>query len=274
MLSKEEIQQIFKNPDLAILKSLGQNFLIDEEVREKIIACADLKSDDVVVEIGPGLGTLTEELAQKSKKVVAIEKDRKYSQMLEGKFSNVEILNEDVLQMNVSELVQRYTQDGKFKLVANIPYYITSPIIKMFLESALQPETIVLLMQKEVAERICAKPGKLSMIALGVQVYGEPEIVGFVKNTSFYPAPKVDSAILKIKNIKREFSDEYYQKLFRIMKMGFSAKRKKLANNLVAGLQIEKAQGEELLTKAGIDLKVRAQELNIEQWKKLADVIL
>src|SRR5680860_418650 len=268
MLSKEEIQQIFRSPDLAILKSLGQNFLIDEKVLEKIIACSDLNKDDIVIEIGPGLGTLTEELAKRCQKVVAVEKDRKISQMLVGKFKNVEVINGDILQMNVGELAKKYAPNGKFKLISNIPYYITSPIIKLFLENEVQVETIVLLMQKEVAERICAKPGKLSMLALGVQTYGEPEIVDFVKNTAFYPTPKVDSAILKISNIKREHSKEYYRNLFRIMKIGFAAKRKKLANNLAAGLQIDKAKSEELLSKAGLDLKVRAQELSIEQWKK------
>ncbi|MBW6441067.1 16S rRNA (adenine(1518)-N(6)/adenine(1519)-N(6))-dimethyltransferase RsmA [Patescibacteria group bacterium] len=273
MLTKEEIQQIFKSPDLAILKSLGQNFLIDETVLEKIIACSDLNDEDVVVEIGPGLGTLTEELAKKCKKVVAIEKDKKISEMLVGKFKNVEVINGDILQMNISELVKKYAKNGKFKLVSNIPYYITSPIIKLFLENVVQPKAIVLLMQKEVAQRICAQPGKLSMIALAVQVYGKAEIIDFVKNTSFYPAPKVDSAILKIKDIKHEFSDEYYRSLFRIMKMGFAAKRKKLANNLSAGLQIEKMQSEEFLLQAGLDLQVRAQELNIEQWRKLTESV-
>ncbi len=272
MLSKEEIQKIFKTPNMAILKSLGQNFLIDETVLKNIITCAYLNKDGVVIEIGPGLGTLTEELSKKCKKVIAIEKDNEFAQMLEGKFENVEVINGDILQMNINELVHKYSQNGKFKLVSNIPYYITSPIIKLFLENAIQPEVIVLLMQKEVAQRICEKPGKLSMIALGVQVYGEPEIVGFVKNTSFYPAPKVDSAILKIKNIKREFSDEYYQKLFRIMKIGFSSKRKKLLNNLSAGLQIEKKEAEKFLNQTEIDLKVRAQELSIEQWEKLMEV--
>ncbi|MCK4918887.1 MAG: ribosomal RNA small subunit methyltransferase A, partial [Candidatus Pacebacteria bacterium] len=121
--------------------------------------------------------------------------------------------------------------------------------------------------------RICEKPGKLSMIALGVQVYGEPKIIDFVKNTSFYPAPKVDSAILRIKNIKREFSDEYYQKLFRIMKIGFSSKRKKLLNNLSAGLQIDKKEAEKFLNQAEINLTARAQELNTEQWGKLIKII-
>ncbi|MDF1498190.1 MAG: 16S rRNA (adenine(1518)-N(6)/adenine(1519)-N(6))-dimethyltransferase RsmA [Patescibacteria group bacterium] len=273
MLSKEEVQKIFKNSDLAIFKSMGQNFLIDEKVLSKIIACSDLSSEDVVIEIGPGLGTLTEELSKRCKKVIAIEKDDKISQMLEGKFENVEVINGDILQINLSEIAQKYYQNKKYKLISNIPYYITSPIIKLFLENDVQPEVIVLLMQKEVAQRICEKKGKLSMIALGVQVYGEPKIIDFVKNTSFYPVPKVDSAILRIKNINREFTDKYYLNLFRIMKIGFVAKRKKLVNNLSAGLQIDKTQCEKLLVKAEIDLKARAQELGLEDWKKLVEII-
>ena len=290
MLSKEEIQKIFKSPDLAILKSLGQNFLIDEEVLEKIIACSDLNNEDVVIEIGPGLGTLTEELSKKCGKVVAIEKDKKLAELLEKKMcsrvqtqhccvstdrhtKNVKVINGDILQMNINELIQKHSQNGKFKLVSNIPYYITSPIIKLFLENDVQPEVIVLLMQKEVAQRICAKPGKLSMIALGVQTYGEPEIIDLVKNTSFYPCPKVDSAILKISNIKRDHLKEYYKNLFRIMKIGFSSKRKKLVNNFSSGLQLDKKQSEEILLKAEISLTARAQELSLDDWKKLAEVV-
>ena len=273
MLSKEEIEKIFKSPDLAILKSLGQNFLIDEEVLEKIIACSNLNDEDAVIEIGPGLGTLTEELSKRCRKVVAIEKDNKISQMLEGKFENVELINNDILQMNISELVQKHSQNGRFKLISNIPYYITSPIIKLFLENDIQPEMIVLLMQKEVAQRICTKPGKLSMIALGVQAYGDPEIIDLVKNTSFYPCPKVDSAIFKIGNIKKDHSKEYYQQLFQIMKIGFSSKRKKLVNNFSSGFKFDKNQSEKTLLKAGIGTNARAQELSLDDWERLVEIV-
>ena len=291
MLSKEEIEKIFKSPDLAILKSLGQNFLIDEEVLEKIIACSNLNDEDAVIEIGPGLGTLTEELSKRCRKVVAIEKDNKIAELLKRKMcchmqtvetqhccvstdrciENTKVINNDILQMNISELIPEYFQNRKYKLISNIPYYITSPIIKMFLESDVQPEMIVLLMQKEVAQRICAKPGKLSMIALGVQTYGDPEIIDLVKNTSFYPCPKVDSAILKIGNIKKDHSKEYYQQLFRIMKIGFSSKRKKLVNNFSSGFQLDKEQSEKILLKAGIDTNVRAQELSLDDWERLIE---
>ena len=297
MLSKEEIKKILKSEDLKILKSLGQNFLIDENVLGKIVQAAELNKDDVVIEIGPGFGTLTEELSKKCGKVIAIEKDKKLAELLKRKVSrwqvgtrhclvptelmsqhrqyikNIKIINDDILRVDLSEFIKTHSQDGKYKLVSNIPYYITSPIIKLFLESDIQPELIVLLTQKEVAERICAKPGKLSVLALSVQIYGDPEIVDYVDKSSFYPEPKVDSAILKIKNIKKNFPDEHYKNLFRIIKIGFSSKRKKLANNLSAGLHIGKTQSEELFAKAGINLNARAQELGLEDWRKLVEII-
>ena len=297
MLSKEEIKKILKSEDLKILKSLGQNFLIDENVLGKIVQAAELNKDDVVIEIGPGFGTLTEELSKKCGKVIAIEKDKKLAELLKRKVSrwqvetrhclvptelmsqhrqyikNIKIINDDILRVDLSEFIKTHSQDGKYKLVSNIPYYITSPIIKLFLESDIQPELIVLLTQKEVAERICAKPGKLSVLALSVQIYGDPEIVDYVNKSSFYPEPKVDSAILKIKNIKKNFPDEHYKNLFRIIKIGFSSKRKKLANNLSAGLHIGKTQSEELFAKAGINLNARAQELGLEDWRKLVEII-
>lgn len=277
MLNKEEIKKIFESGDLKILKSLGQNFLIDENVLEKIVKSADLKKDDFVFEIGPGLGTLTEELLKKCQKVIAIEKDKKLSEKLLKDFSNldskVKIINDDILKIKLEEFIKTYSSNGKYKLVSNIPYYITSPIIKMFLESDNQPEIIVLLMQKEVAERICAKAGKMSMIALGVQVYGEPEIIDYVENTSFYPVPKVGSAILKISNIKKSFSNEYYQQLFQVMKIGFSAKRKKLASNLSAGFRFSKTEGENVIIKANLNLNIRAQELELQDWEKLRKLL-
>ncbi len=280
---------------MKILKSLGQNFLIDKTVLDKIISASDLDKNDAVIEIGPGLGTLTQELSARCKKVIAIEKDNKMAKMLENRILNFEyeisniktpnskfqipnslIINDDILKINLDELIKKYASGGKYKLISNIPYYITSPIIKLFLEAETKPELIVLLVQKEVAERICAKPGKLSILALSVQIYGEPEIIGYVNKSAFYPEPKVDSAILKIKNIKKGALDrapENNKNLFRIIKIGFSAKRKKLANNLSAGLNIDKKETEKILSKAGINLNARAQELRLEDWEKLEEMI-
>lgn len=284
MLSKKEIKKIFTSEDLKILKNLGQNFLIDKTVLDKIIGASDLDKNDVVIEIGPGLGTLTQELSARCKKVIAIEKDNKMAEMLENKISNIKcqisntvILNDDILKINLDELIKKYSPDGKYKLVSNIPYYITSPIIKLFLEAETKPELIILLVQKEVAERICAKPGKLSILALSVQIYGEPEIVDYVDKSAFYPEPKVDSAILRIKNIEKGAPDralkEDYKNLFRIIKIGFSSKRKKLLNNLSAGLNISKKESEKILTEVKINPNARAQELKLEDWKNLEEMV-
>ena len=294
MFSKTEIKKLLEEKDLRALKSLGQNFLIDEKVLSKIIQASELDKNDFVLEIGPGLGTLTNELVKKCRRVVAIEKDKKMVEILEaekpkatlanvafGFSASLKIINDDILKINLEELIKKTvfqntalnSKDKKYKLISNIPYYITSPIIKLFLENSIQPELIVLLVQKEVAERICAKPGKLSILALSVQIYGKPEIINYVDKSSFYPEPKVDSAILRIKNIKKEFSDEYYKELFKIIKFGFSSKRKKLVNNLSAGLQIKKEEGESILQKTKINLNARAQELSLEDWKRLLEKI-
>jgi len=278
MLSQDQIKKISKEKDFRILKSLGQNFLVDEKVLDKIIQAAELDKNDLVIEIGPGLGVLTKELSKKCKRIIAIEKDKKLAELLrvvlspdKGGLGEIEIINDDILKTNINELVKKYSPDEKYKLVSNIPYYITSPVIKLFLENKIQPQIMVLLVQKEVAERICAKPGKLSVLALSVQIYGKPKIAGYVSKLSFYPEPKVDSAILKISGIKKEFPDDYYKNIFRIIKIGFSSKRKKLINNLSAGLHINKDDAIKMLRKAKINPNARAQELGLGDWKKLAE---
>jgi len=278
MFNIEDIKKTLREEDLKVLKSLGQNFLIDEKVLEDIVAAADLGPEDVVVEVGPGMGTLSFALAEKCKKVVAIEKDRKMGKVLRkeileklGEKANIEILSDDILKINLSEfLAMRGIK--KYKLVSNIPYYITSPIIKLFLEAEIQPEMIVLLMQKEVAERICAKKGDLSVLALSVLLYGEPEMVRTVSHEAFYPAPKVDSTVLKISNISKKYSVSDYQKIFRIIKIGFSSKRKKLVNNLSAGLKMEKIEVEKILSDCNIGASARAQDLEVVDWVKLKDL--
>ncbi|MCK5122870.1 MAG: ribosomal RNA small subunit methyltransferase A [Candidatus Pacebacteria bacterium] len=284
MFSKTEIKKLLEEKDLKVLKRLGQNFLIDEKVLNEIIRASELNKDDFILEIGPGLGTLTDELVKKCGTVVAIEKDKKMAELIfkeaelpigsSASRAFLKIINDDILKINLNKLIEEYSKNKKYKLISNIPYYITSPVIKLFLENSIQPELIVLLVQKEVAERICAKPGKLSILALSVQIYGEPEIVSYVDKAAFYPEPKVDSAILKIKNIKKEFSEEYYKKLFKIIKIGFSSKRKKLANNLSAGLYLTKKESEDILQQSNINLNTRAQELSLEEWDKLVKLTL
>lgn len=272
MLSIEEIKKTLKENDLRALKALGQNFLIDEEALEKIVKAAELSQGDAVLEVGPGLGTLTEELSKNCKKIVAIEKDRRFAPSLKSKFKNVEVIEGDVLKLNINEIISKNFEGGKYKLVANIPYYITSKIIKLFLENVIEPQLIVFLVQKEVAERICEKAGSHSILSLSVQIFGRPEIISYVGRNSFYPIPEVDSAILRIKDIKKDKPEDYYRRMFRVIKVGFSSKRKKLSNNLSAGFQEDKVKVEEKLSKIGIGPNKRAQELDIKDWEKIADL--
>lgn len=248
---------------------LGQNFLNDSAVLEKIIKASELKKTDFVMEVGPGKGVLTEQLAKYAAKVVAIELDDKLIPELQKKFAetkNVEIIHEDILKINIPKLVE-----SSYKIIANIPYYITSPIIRLFLEQEIQPQEIFLMIQKEVAERIVAKAGKMSILTVSVQYYAQAEIMFFVSKNSFSPVPKVDSAIIKIVPNKK-FEKEIDKKFFRVVKAGFSAKRKTLINNLSASLQLEKNFVAEKLKTAGLQPTVRAQELKISDWKRLVEI--
>lgn len=250
---------------------LGQNFLKDSNVLQKIIQSSCLKASDTIIEIGPGEGVLTEELAKKAKQVIAIELDNKLFKNLQEKFKNqknIHILNEDILKTNLPELLKKYTFND-YKVVANIPYYITSPIIQLFLETIFPPKEMVLMIQKEVAERICAKIGQMSILAVSVQYRAKPELLFLVDKSSFNPAPKVDSAVIKISKIETQ-KKENTKKFFRTVKAGFCAKRKTLINNLSSSLQIDKKQIEQILKEIDIKPNQRAQELSIEHWKKLA----
>ncbi len=238
-------------------KSLGQNFLIDKNIVQKIIKTADINKNDIVLEIGPGKGALTKELAKLAKKIIAIEKDERLASLL--KIENVEIITGDALK-DLPEI------KGEYKVVANIPYYLTSFLIRKLLEMENKPQEIVLLVQKEVAQRICAQPGKMNLLAVSVNYYAKPTIKGFVSKNCFWPKPKVDSAILKMIPLKRK-KDDFF---FKIVKTSFSQPRKQLINNLSSGLKIKKERTEYVLNKSGINPKSRAQELNINDWLKLS----
>lgn len=273
MLSTEQIQAILKQEDLKVLKNLGQNFLLDKTVLHNIVETADLSAADTVLEIGPGLGVLTQVLAAKVRKVVAIETDKGMCKFLrknleQNSISNVDVLHRDVLQFNLPQYLKQQ-QCQSYKVVANIPYYITSPILKLFLSSECQPTSMVLLVQKEVAQRICAMPGDHSLLSWSVQLYGRPQVVGLVDATCFFPVPKVDSAILKIDQLQHRFSVMEYKQLFQLLKMGFAAKRKKLSNNLAAGLKLDKDQVAEIFVALQLDINVRAQDLCLAEWRAL-----
>lgn len=260
---------------------LGQNFLKDEDIVKKIIASSNLTKDDFVIEIGPGKGVLTEELAKKAGKIVAIELDKNLFEKLGKKFEkqdNLVIINQDILKLNIPKLIQnsKLKVKNSYKVIANIPYYITSAIIRLFLETEIPPQEMILMIQKEVAERIVAKPGEMSILAVSVQYYAKAEILFHVPKEAFDPIPEVDSAIIKIithPDSLPERDGDFAKKFFRIVKAGFSAKRKTLLNNLSNSLHLPKPEAEEKLKAAGIFPTARAQELSIEDWKKLADCL-
>jgi 16S rRNA (adenine1518-N6/adenine1519-N6)-dimethyltransferase len=230
------------------------------------------------------VGTLTIELVKRAKKVLAVEIDKKLAELLESNIEVLlsekkeldslvependilEIINQDILQVNLNEILP----ETSYKLVANIPYYITSKIVELFLTTKNKPESITLLVQKEVGERICAQKGEMSVLAISIQAYGTPVMSGIVPRAAFFPAPNVDSMILKIDNIKQWNCAVTEKEFFRCVKIGFSAKRKTLANNLSIGYSISKAKAEEIIVGVGFRVDIRAQALGIEDWVKLA----
>jgi 16S rRNA (adenine1518-N6/adenine1519-N6)-dimethyltransferase len=284
LTNKTELLEYLKANGLWAKHGLGQNFLVDSEALEKIVGATDLVSDDLVIEVGPGLGTLTEELTKKAGKVLAVEIDDKLAQLLNvymaqllknnditiEQHKNFKLINSDILKINVPELVGK----RKYKVIANIPYYITSKIIKLFLTTVNKPESIVLLVQKEVAERICAKKGDMSILALSVQVYGTPEIIGIVPRSSFFPSPAVDSAILRISNIGYTLPDVPENVLFRNIKFGFASKRKTLVNNFSSAYKLDKSVIIDILKSKNIGPNARAEELDLSDWANLSKIFL
>ncbi|NOH02422.1 MAG: ribosomal RNA small subunit methyltransferase A [Chloroflexi bacterium] len=262
---------VLKRYGLRADKRLGQNFLQDPSALEKIVAAAEINADDCVLEIGPGLGSLTRHLAVSARQVAAVELDPDLLAPLRAilaPYPNVRIVHGDILDLSISELVDQ----AGYIVAANIPYNITSAIIRHLLEGEPKPRRIVLTIQKEVAERICAKPGDLSLLALSVQVYGEPGIRAGIPASSFHPVPNVDSAVIRIDIYDQPLIPaELLGTFFKLIKAGFSQKRKTLRNSLSAGLHIKPADAEEMLISAGIDPMRRAETLSIAEWKRLCE---
>ncbi|KPL79052.1 hypothetical protein ADN00_03995 [Ornatilinea apprima] len=248
-------------------KGLGQNFLIDASALKKIVTAAEVSPDDCVLEIGPGLGSLTRYLAQSCRRLVAVELDHHLVPILREVVSpwpNVEIVEGDILQQDPVQLIN---EDG-YLVVANIPYYITSAVIRHLLESQVKPARMVLTMQLEVAQRICAQPGDLSLLALSIQVYGAPRSVLRIPAGAFYPAPKVDSATLRVDLYPQPLiPTDQIEVFFRLAKAGFSQKRKTLRNAMSGGLALPREQVEQFLANANIDPQRRAETLSIPEWK-------
>ena len=247
-------------------KSLGQHWLKDPEILADIAEAAELTSDDVVLEIGPGLGTLTSRLLARANSVTAVEFDTDLARKLPGQFpgKKLAVVNQDILQFDLNQLPKNY------KVVANVPYYITSKIVEKLMTAGNKPSIAVLLVQKEVAERIAAEAGNMSILSVSVQIFAEAELDIEVPRQFFTPSPKVDSQVVILRTRNNPLIALEDQKdFFRIVKAGFSAKRKKLRSSLSGGLGIDKSVAEELLKNAGISPDARAEDLAIEDWKRL-----
>lgn len=247
-------------------KSLGQHWLRDRDILTAIADDAELMRDDTVLEIGPGLGTLTSELLRRTAKVIAVEFDGELARKLPGQFpgTSLEVVNQDILSFDFTELPAGY------KVVANVPYYITSKIVQALMTTANRPATAVLLVQKEVAQRIAAKPGEMSILAIAAQVYAEARLGVEVPREYFTPPPKVDSQVIVLETRAHplvESSDE--KQFFRVVKAGFSAKRKKLRSSLAGGLALPKDEIEQILLRSAISPDSRAEDLSIDDWKRI-----
>lgn len=257
-------------------KSLGQNFLVNAGILEKIVAAAKLSPDDTVLEIGPGTGNLTKLLSEKvlqqgsgqAGRIIAIEKDRRLIEDLKNKFPVIKIIEEDVLDFKPGE---HGLKEGEYKIVANIPYYITSNLLKTIFEKWPRPKLIVLTIQKEVAKRIVAKPPDMSLLALSVQFYAEPKIIGYISRGSFRPMSKVDSAIIKL--VPKKETPANKALFFKLAKAGFSGKRKQLVNNLAKNFGMMKGDLSGILNKIGIKPDNRAENLSLDQWINLSKFI-
>jgi 16S rRNA (adenine1518-N6/adenine1519-N6)-dimethyltransferase len=254
-------------------KSFGQNFLVDRSVLQKIVQAAQIHPDDEILEVGAGTGVLTRELAKRAKRVVAVELERAMLVLLAETtrpYTNVELVAGDLLALNPIEVFGQ----APYKLVANLPYYITAPTFRHFLESENPPRLLVVMVQWEVAQRIVARPGDMSLLGVSVQFYGHPQIVARVPAHAFYPAPKVDSAILRVDVYPQApLSTGERNEFFRIVQAGFSARRKQLHNALTHGLHHKNEKVRAWLAAAAIDASRRAETLSIEEWLRLWRVV-
>lgn len=267
------IPGLLKQFGLRPSKSLGQNFLLDDRAMQDIVHAANIQLTDEVLEIGPGLGNLTRYLALAAHRIIAVELDKGLFPALEkvvAPYKNVRLVQGDILMLDPAGLMEK----PDYLVVANIPYYITSAVIRHLLESGGHPRRLVLTMQEQVAERICARPGKMSLLSLSVQVFGNPQIVSYIPAEAFFPAPKVDSAVLRVEILPEPvIPAASLDNFFTLIKAGFSQKRKTLRNSLSGGLGIAPIQAENKLAAAGIDSMRRAETLSLEEWGKLCLVI-
>ncbi|MDZ4158953.1 MAG: 16S rRNA (adenine(1518)-N(6)/adenine(1519)-N(6))-dimethyltransferase RsmA [Anaerolineaceae bacterium] len=269
LLQPLNIPVLLRQYNLRPSKGLGQNFLIDPAALQRVTAAAEIAASDTVLEIGAGLGSLTRHLAAAARHVIAIELDDRLFPALQAVLaasSNVTIIHGDILQLDIAALVNM----PGYLVVANIPYYITSALIRHLLEAKIKPSRLILTVQREVAERICAAPDKMSLLALSVQVYGKPAIVSQIPAGAFHPAPKVDSSVVRVDLYPQPLIDPAQLKdFFRLAKAGFSQRRKTLRNALAAGMRLKPPQAADLLQQAGIEPNRRAETLHLAEWAAL-----
>ena len=298
MSSASEVRDLLSRFNLRARKSLGQNFLVDDAALDRIVAAAEISTRDWILEIGPGLGTLTRRLAQSAGRVVAVEIDQNLIPPLRLALtghSNVDIVHGDILQLDPSALMQRgpearsarpqaeittsrpdhpTTRLPDYKVVANLPYYITSAVIRRLLEAEMRPSLLILTMQLEVAQRILAAPGDLSVLAVSVQFYGRPALVTRINAGSFYPAPKVDSAVVRIDvHPQPPVAVGDVDRFFAVVKAGFGQKRKQIHNALKAGLAVPPETITAALAQANVDPKRRAETLTLQDWAAVVEAL-
>lgn len=273
------IKEITKKHDFRFTKSLGQNFLTDRNIVEDIVSASMVTEDDLVIEIGPGIGTITREAASRAKKVIAVEIDRNLIPILEETLSdidNVEVVNADILKTDVNALIGREDFSGKVRIIGNLPYYITTPIIMKLLEDGVRAQSITIMMQKEVADRIKAAPGSkdYGALSVSVQFFCSVEDVRKVPRTVFVPMPQVDSAVLRLDIYEeRPVKTKNTELFFEVVKAGFGQRRKTLLNSITGVRGIDKETAGTAIDNAGIDRTRRAETLSIAEFAAIADEI-
>ncbi|MFZ5364871.1 MAG: 16S rRNA (adenine(1518)-N(6)/adenine(1519)-N(6))-dimethyltransferase RsmA [Patescibacteria group bacterium] len=268
---KSRLQNLFDKYNLSPKKFWGQNFLIESKPLSEIIQAANIKSTDNVLEVGPGLGFLTQKLLSRAKKVVAVEIDPGLHFVLKKELKNKEnftLLKADILEMDFAALSKNFVGQP-YKIVANLPYQITAHFLKKYLSAGYHPDQMTLMVQREVAQRILAQAGRHSLLSLSVQFYCQPAWVAAVPAAAFFPKPKVDSAIIKLDKIQQIKMPVDEKLFFRMLKMAFSSKRKQLQNNLAAGLHCSKENIKKILSADNFGLKIRAQEIDLPDWLKI-----
>ena len=271
LTDKQNIQLLLKKYGLEPQKRFGQNFLIDEELPRKLVAAAEINAQDTILEIGPGIGAITRTLAQKAERVIAVEKDREMVEILKETlkdFGNIDVVQNDILRFDLPRLRLMLGGRTSFKVVGNLPFYLTAPVIRKFLEmKEVKPLSLTLVVQKEVAQRICAKPPKMSILANSVQFYADPEIISVISKKSFFPQPKVNAALIKITPGSALMRDN--KMFFEVVKAGFSHPRKQLLNNLAQGLKKSREDTAVWLQKNNISPRQRAETLGVDDWVRL-----